>query len=743
MRNMVSASLVDTPTDAPIYIGPNADRLLGAVPSSARSGVQEESLRVLSRASVTSNTDAPQASAQLVVGEVQSGKTLSFTTVMALARDNGYPLLIVVAGTKTNLLQQTERRLRNDLRMSGDGGPNPWRTWTNPTAADTDKLHQLLTAWSDPDVPDQFRQTAVIFVLKHSGRVEALADLLHSVFSERHAAPVKALVIDDEADQASLNLKAAKDGESSVYASLAHLRANLSNHTYLMYTATPQAPLLVSIEDAIAPDKVTVLTAGTDYVGSKELFSDSREKYLREITLAELETALDPEAEAPPRSLLDALAYWVLALVLAHERAKPRPLTMLVHPASTQDLHTKYDGWVRGILDRWRGVLKDRDDVAYYDLVTDVFEPAYEDLRRTVTDLPDVKSSPERLADMLAVARYYLNQIEQRVVNSSTQAEIPEDEWLQYPGWIVIGGNKLDRGFTVQNLGVTYMPRGKGVGNVDTIQQRGRFFGYKRPYLDLLRGWFSAEVAQSFTAYVEHERTMQSELRKVDASNSSLKEWRRKFLLAPELKLTRRQVMTLPTVSSVVRQGWVFRQSELFEPGLSEKNFEIAHAIREIVTWRGQRHPEDHRPGTRVHHIANCTYEELTSFVYRWSCSAAEREDLDKVLFLLTNILDEELDLPPVDLILMDNYGHRVRNAIEFRGTRRTAPDRINNLFQGRGSTSNYQGDHAFISDSAITLQLHAVRPTRKGDESTTLVPALALALPLSSERRIVWEPSE
>ncbi|MDD7939329.1 Z1 domain-containing protein [Actinomycetospora lutea] len=741
---MVSASVINEPSDVPLYIGANADRLLTGVPPTARPGIQEESLRVLTRASVTGNTENPRASAQLVVGEVQSGKTLSFTTVMALARDNGYPLLVVIAGTKTNLLQQTERRLRNDLRMSGDGGPNPWRTWTNPSAADADKLHQLLSAWSDPHVPDQFKQTAVIFVLKHSGRVETVADLLHSVFGERLAAPVKALVIDDEADQASLNLKAGKDGESSVYAAITHLRANLSNHTYLMYTATPQAPLLVSIEDALAPDKVTVLTAGGDYVGSKELFSASREKYLREITSGELETALDPESDAPPRSLLDALAFWTLALVLAHERGKPRPLTMLVHPASAQDLHTKYDGWVRGILDGWRAVLKDRDDVAYHDLVADVFEAAYEDLRRTVPELPDVNESPQRLSDMLAVARYYLNQIEQRVVNSSTQAEIPEEEWLQYPGWIVIGGNKLDRGFTVQNLGVTYMPRGKGVGNVDTIQQRGRFFGYKMPYLDLLRGWFSAEVAQAFTAYVEHEKTMQSELRKVDASDSSLKEWRRKFLLAPELKLTRRQVMTLPTVSSVVRQGWVFRQAELFEPGLSEKNSEIVAAIRETVKQRGQRHPADLRSGDRVHHIASCTYEELTSYIYQWACSATEREDLDKVLFLLANILDEELDVPPVDVIVMDNYQKRDRRAIEPRGTRRMAPARINNLFQGRGSTSNYQGDQAFLSDSAITLQLHAVRPLREGaDECEPLVPALAMALPLSSERRIVWETSE
>ena len=63
----------------------------------------------------------------------------------------------------------------------------------------------------------------------------------------------------------------------------------------------------------------------------------------------------------------------------------------------------------------------------------------------------------------------------------------PPVDWRSAYGWILVGGQAMDRGFTVEGLTVTYMPRGIGVGNADTVQQRARFFGYKRRYFRLLQ----------------------------------------------------------------------------------------------------------------------------------------------------------------------------------------------------------------------------------------------------------------
>ena len=65
----------------------------------------------------------------LVIGYVQSGKTLSFTTLAAMARDNGYQLVIVLAGTTTNLVDQSADRLKTDLNI---GRTRDWRLIRQP-----------------------------------------------------------------------------------------------------------------------------------------------------------------------------------------------------------------------------------------------------------------------------------------------------------------------------------------------------------------------------------------------------------------------------------------------------------------------------------------------------------------------------------------------------------------------------------------------------------------------------------
>jgi hypothetical protein len=716
-------------------IGEQTQQLFTQIPVEARDSVKEVSLRVLSRCGSSADT---WSASQLVVGEVQSGKTMSFTTVMALARDNDYPLIVVLAGTKKNLLAQTEKRLKRDLGMTGDGGLNPWRTWTNPTAADADNLHRLLGEWSDPTVPPDARQTGVIFVLKHTQRLNGVSALLDEVFEGRAVPPVRTLVIDDEADQASLNVKAAKGEESPVYGAVQGLRGALAQHVYLMYTATPQAPLLISIADALSPEKVTMLTAGRDYVGGGELFDNPDSQFVRKITDLELSTALDPDAEEAPPSLQEALAFWALALVVAQERRRPRPLTMLVHPASTRDLHKKYDDWVSTILNDWRSTLSDKDDVAYDELVKSVFVPAYEDLRRTVTDLPPLDAEPDRLTHMLETSRIYLNRVERRVVNSETAAEIPEEEWKTFPGWIVIGGNKLDRGFTVQDLAVTYMPRGRGVGNADTIQQRGRFFGYKRKYLDLLRGWFSDDLARIFTRYVEHERSMQTQLREVDEKGTSLKEWRRKLLLDPDLRPTRQQVMTLSMNAAIVGKAkFPFRQEDLYVESLPAENHDLVGDLRQLLDRDGAPDPNDTRPRAdeERHQSTYWDYRQATRLLEAWACSPAEREELDRLLFVIAAVQDErdasgDVSPPPVLVVGMDNLNPRVRS-------RSATGTSISRLFQGRASTQGYPGDDAFRDPEAVTIQLHMIDAK---ESNHGLVPALAVDIPDGWERRTYWE---
>jgi hypothetical protein len=75
------------------------------------------------------------------------------------ARDNGFRLVVVVAGTSLPLLRQSAQRLRRDLQIDDPDGHLRWRTYTNPTDDENTRrfIQQSLDEWNDPDVPTMRR----------------------------------------------------------------------------------------------------------------------------------------------------------------------------------------------------------------------------------------------------------------------------------------------------------------------------------------------------------------------------------------------------------------------------------------------------------------------------------------------------------------------------------------------------------------------------------------------------------
>ena len=390
------------------------------LPFGARAAVVGSAARTLARCG--SPTDAGNhAQAHLVVGEVQSGKTLAFTTVMALARDNGYRLVVVIAGTKNNLMEQTIDRLDDDL-LGGDGGANPWRMLINP---DEGQAAEIADVVGEADAAE----TVVCFVLKHTSRLDRLATALAVVGDHVDLSAVQALVIDDEADQASLNLKAQKGETSSTYAAIQQLRSALPRHDFLMYTATPQGPLLIALDDQLSPQTTTVLRSGDGYVGGHELFIEHGESYVRTIPEAEVQIAIDPDSLEPPATLRTAIATFLLALVIAQERGNPKPLSMLIHPDVKRAVHGRHLNWAQAITQDLRQRLADPSDSAFADVVRDVFARPYADLALTVPGLDPLDSLAARVPN-------WARHITIRVANQNAQREIRPRDWRRHAGWI-------------------------------------------------------------------------------------------------------------------------------------------------------------------------------------------------------------------------------------------------------------------------------------------------------------------
>src|SRR5271157_4981411 len=143
--------------------GPETDLL--DLPPDARDQIVDEARRILRRC--VDPHGPPQSQTGLAVGYVQSGKTTSFTTVAALARDNGYRVVILIAGTKDNLFFQNRDRLIDALRLECRPRNNPWQHISQPKIRDESHvaIRETLLQWESPTASPVERRTIVITVM--------------------------------------------------------------------------------------------------------------------------------------------------------------------------------------------------------------------------------------------------------------------------------------------------------------------------------------------------------------------------------------------------------------------------------------------------------------------------------------------------------------------------------------------------------------------------------------------------
>lgn len=691
---------------------------------------QGEVQRILSRTSPPS--DESETQAVLVVGEVQSGKTASFTGLIAMAIDNGFRFIVVLAGTKMPLLRQTTSRLSVDLDLESRQPKDGCLLVDSPRKKDQDSITAHLKGNSST--------TVIVTILKTAPSIRRVSDLLSDL---KHQVPhLPVLIVDDEGDQAGLNIAHRQGRESATYAAILVLRASATNHSYVFYTATPQANLLIDIRDHLSPDSVVVMDAADSYVGGAELFGPGSTFY-RSIPVSEIPVATNPTAtDDPPRSLATSLSYFLLCLVYSRE-AQPDllPMSMLVHPHSTMVSHQRYFEWLATTIATWRLLLQDKSTASA--LMTQFFIPARQELSRTI---PESELSALDLSNDQVLRHevdWALQSVSLRIMNSDRAwREFQEIDWRQSPGWIIIGGQKLERGFTLENLVVTYMPRGTGANTADTIQQRGRFFGHKQSYLALLRGWLNPDTRESFRSIVEHEDLYRSELRKIDETGEGLDEWLRKFVLDPNMSPTRAPVISVPHRRLNLAQGWRFKQERLFDPALPV----LQDLIRpQVDAWHSNSivFDLDNRNVDKgsSHHVAAVDMRELLQTLWVWPMHRLDREEFEVLLEGVAAFANRQSHLN-AHVIFMGNLTERKRSA-DSRSTGPIERDwRVDNLHQGR--SANYAGDSEMKTDDALTVQVHFVAPRKDKSDSKARTPVLALAIawPLGFNRLMLLQTS-
>ncbi|MDE3819752.1 Z1 domain-containing protein [Sinorhizobium meliloti] len=465
----------------------------------------------------------------LVVGYVQSGKTANFTGVLAKAADAGYRLFIVLGGLLDVLRSQTQRRIDKELigrellsreyvndpdyadfvshgAKPSELGAFDWSRLTGPEH-DYQKLAYGVEALKferrDPSHPfyhpnNLFAANARIAVVKKNSKVLAklIADLaaLQRQGIGEPLDQIPALIIDDESDQASINVKkpAGPDEEQERTATnkaIVTLLNMLPRAQYIGYTATPFANVFVdpdSEEDIFPKDFLISLPRPVGYMGVSDFYDfdfgqddvgPNRRDFVRDIV----------GEDDNPDNLQKALDSFVLtgAIKLWRSRQdaklKFRHHTMLVHMSQSVAEHKAAAIKVRKLYasagyDGGKGL--DRVEKLF------LMDFAPVTLRRT-EDLP----FPDKFEELQECLGECLEMIGEsadavRIINNEHKDQTPDFD--KQPIWkILVGGTKLSRGYTVEGLTVSYYRRRAGSG--DTLMQMGRWFGFRRGYGDLVR----------------------------------------------------------------------------------------------------------------------------------------------------------------------------------------------------------------------------------------------------------------
>lgn len=668
----------------------------------------EETIDVMAHCNPHDAISNPETT-HLVVGYVQSGKTMSFTGLTALALDNGYRVIVYLAGTKNNLLEQTTKRLRKDLISKRPRNNNFYKIHTNPTIEDAEEIIGHLESSDKPII--------LIPILKHYDHINKLAEIFESHDYKETAGNETVIIVDDEADQASLNnygrSNSLKDEEekSSTYDAILRLRGALPGNTYLQYTATPQANILISMQDLLSPKSHTLLTPGEGYIGGKLFFGqgENNELFNGQLVMTIPEDQVFHKKRNPlermPQSLRDALMLHVLAVVIVVKWYQPEDITylsMMVHPDNEKVWNKKFKNWIEKELQGWRKSLRKPDGHDDKVRLLDRFRQLYPlaiQFYTTEDNPPTFEQIEKYINDVICDRKVYL-------VNTDAEAQT-NIQWDNYKMHILVGAEMLNRGFTVEKLATTYMPRySVSATNADTIQQRCRFFGYKRDYIKSCRVFLPEASIVNYLDYVKHEEELRATLKSCD----SLAEAERRILLSPSLRPTRRNVLP----------AWVVKEKMSGMTALQAFRSKAAIEYNDVIVKSFlEKHKDDftvrdeYNTKDRTHRWMKLSVDEAISFLSdfsfkNWPDAQRKANTIRYLRYLSSEDTPNPLQYVYFYQMAYDSAPrHRSFDPIEKKLAKNT------DLFAGPSSvhdSTNYPGDrHITGGEETLTIQLHHI----------------------------------
>lgn len=484
----------------------------------------------------------------MVVGHVQSGKTANYTGLVCKAADVGYRLIIVIAGMHNNLRNQTQGRIdegfigRDTGRLAQIGTSERPKLigvaefddrYTPVSLTNTIRDFNKATATTNTMQVASFSVPVILVIKKNTHTLRNLTEWLreHSANHSSEMVHQPMLLIDDEADNASINVKYGKNEISRINGQIRELLGLFRRSCYVGYTATPFANIFIDPEqdeemeeeDLFPRDFIIGLDAPNNYFGPRKVFLDGipdegEPLYLRNILDNEdvlpIRHKIDDDLVSLPLSMIDALRTFLVARTIRDLRGQRNQHASMLVNASR--------------FTRMQGLIRNRLQEAL-DTIRDSIRVNASLGARGIRD-PEIAALHDTWACEFYEAWPDWGEIQAQMLSSIGGAKVVEVNSrvndLDYTAAgergltvIAVGGFSLSRGLTLEGLTVSYFLRNSMM--YDTLMQMGRWFGYRTRYEDLCRVWMPPQAIGWYAHIAEATEELHEELRRMQRDRAT------------------------------------------------------------------------------------------------------------------------------------------------------------------------------------------------------------------------------
>jgi hypothetical protein len=543
----------------------------------------------------------------MVVGHVQSGKTSNYVGLINKATDAGYKVIIIIAGTISSLRRQTQERIdsgyigRNSSAFINNKGENRV-IGVGKYKVKTD-IYSLTSSYYRSNDEGDFSQSVanrlnipigrnpVVFVIKKN---KSILENLIDWFSKNENAKtvdgslklfgVPALIIDDEADAASVNTTKDINEIKTINRLIRTLLNFFNQNTFIGYTATPYANLFIPQEynedlttvvkgkeyrigeDLFPRDFIINIKAPTNYIGAAKIFGyenpipDHTKEPLeifREINdfeyspffiLSKHDDDHKPVYRMPngndnlpvflPVSLKKAIKSFILTCAVRRvRRQEVKHNSMLVHVAVlvkwidivaklVNEEVTNLNGKIQGDDEELLKELEELFKADFIPTTRNVLENLdYKDIRIQVHPWDEVKKELKKAVSKIDVRSVHGT----RSTTNLKYHNIEEIDYSRYENGlsvIAVGGSRLSRGITLEGLSVSYYLRTTKM--YDSLMQMGRWFGYRPGYVDLCRLFTTNQIFEWFNHITFATEEMRNDFDEMTAALQRPKDFRLK-----------------------------------------------------------------------------------------------------------------------------------------------------------------------------------------------------------------------